>query len=72
MGAVTIWHPVYRLDGVIKELLERGFTEADIDKIKPVILLEGSNTQKLQSLRQALASSKAACGRSRAASMQRV
>ncbi|WP_419700545.1 histidine--tRNA ligase [Mucilaginibacter sp. NFX135] len=43
------------LDGVIKELLERGFTEADIDKIKPVILLEGSNTQKLQSLRQALA-----------------
>jgi len=45
------------LDGVIKELLERGFTEADIDKIKPVILLEGSNTEKLQSLRQALASS---------------
>ncbi|NHA06297.1 histidine--tRNA ligase [Mucilaginibacter sp. HC2] len=45
------------LDGVIKELLERGFTEADIDKIKPVILLEGSNAEKLQSLRQALASS---------------
>ena len=45
------------LDGVIKELLERGFTEADIDKIKPVILLEGSNTEKLQSLRLALASS---------------
>ena len=45
------------LDGVTKELLERGFTEADIDKIKPVILLEGSNTEKLQSLRQALASS---------------
>lgn len=45
------------LDGVIKELLDRGFTEADIDKIKPVILLEGSNTEKLQSLRQALASS---------------
>lgn len=45
------------LDGVIKELLERGFTEADIEKIKPVILLEGSNSEKLQSLREALASS---------------
>ncbi|MGF7040374.1 histidine--tRNA ligase [Mucilaginibacter lappiensis] len=45
------------LDGVIKELLERGFTEADIEKIKPVILLEGSNTEKLQSLREALATS---------------
>jgi histidyl-tRNA synthetase len=45
------------LEGVTKELLERGFTEADIEKIKPVILLEGSNTEKLQSLREALASS---------------
>ena len=45
------------LDGVIKELLERGFTQADIEKIKPVILLEGSNTEKLQSLREALAAS---------------
>ncbi|MDR6942027.1 histidine--tRNA ligase [Mucilaginibacter pocheonensis] len=45
------------LDGVIKELLERGFTQADIEKIKPVILLEGSNTEKLQSLREALADS---------------
>jgi histidyl-tRNA synthetase len=45
------------LDGVIKELMERGFTEADIEKIKPVILLEGTNTEKLQSLREALASS---------------
>jgi histidyl-tRNA synthetase len=43
------------LDGVIKELLERGFTQADIEKIKPVILLEGSNTEKLHSLREALA-----------------
>ena len=31
------------LDGVVKELIERGFTEADIEKLKPVILLEGSN-----------------------------
>jgi len=45
------------LDGVIKELLERGFTEADIEKIKPVILLEGSNEVKLNSLRSALANS---------------
>src|ERR1700759_2140832 len=45
------------LDGVVKELLERGFTNADIEKIKPVILLEGSNTEKLESLRSALAKS---------------
>ncbi|TSJ43846.1 histidine--tRNA ligase [Mucilaginibacter corticis] len=45
------------LDGVIKELLERGFTPEDIEQLKPVILLEGSNTTKLQSLRTALATS---------------
>ncbi|HEY5325925.1 MAG TPA: histidine--tRNA ligase [Mucilaginibacter sp.] len=45
------------LDGVIKELLERGFSETDIEKIKPVILLEGSNETKLESLRNALAGS---------------
>jgi histidyl-tRNA synthetase len=45
------------LDGVTKELLEKGFTEADIDKLKPVILLEGSNDIKLASLRQALQNS---------------
>ena len=45
------------LDGVIKELLERGFTEADIEKIKPVILLQGSNVEKLESLRKALSTS---------------
>jgi len=45
------------LDGVIKELMERGFTEADIEKIKPVILLEGSNDDKLESLRKALSTS---------------
>ncbi|MDB4902070.1 MAG: histidine--tRNA ligase [Mucilaginibacter sp.] len=46
------------LDGVIKELMERGFTEADIEKIKPVILLQGSNSEKLYSLRKALDKSK--------------
>lgn len=45
------------LDGVIKELLERGFTEADIEKLKPVILLQGTNEEKLDSLRSALANS---------------
>jgi histidyl-tRNA synthetase len=44
-------------DGVTKELIERGFTTADIDKLKPVILLEGSNTEKLESLKTVLASS---------------
>jgi histidyl-tRNA synthetase len=44
-------------DGVIKELLERGFTESDIEKIKPVILLQGSNEEKLVSLRTALSTS---------------
>jgi histidyl-tRNA synthetase len=45
------------LDGVIKELLEKGFTEADIEKLKPVILLDGSNSVKLHSLRDALVDS---------------
>lgn len=45
------------LDGVIKELLEKGFTNTDIEKLKPVILLQGSNEDKLASLRSALAAS---------------
>ena len=45
------------LNGVINELLERGFTEADLKIIEPVILLQGSNKQKLESLRKALADS---------------
>ncbi|WP_461789251.1 histidine--tRNA ligase [Pedobacter sp.] len=45
------------LDGVSKELLERGFTEADIEKLKPVILLEGSNVEKLESLKNVLQTS---------------
>jgi histidyl-tRNA synthetase len=45
------------IDGVIKELLEKGFTPEDIEKLKPVILLEGTNTTKLESLRMALATS---------------
>ncbi|MFD0751000.1 histidine--tRNA ligase [Mucilaginibacter calamicampi] len=45
------------LDGVTKELLERGFTQADIDRIKPIILLDGSNEEKLRQLREVLAAS---------------
>jgi histidyl-tRNA synthetase len=44
-------------EGVVKELLERGFTQADIDQIKPIILLECSNDEKLASLRKALQNS---------------
>lgn len=45
------------LDGVIKELNEKGFTDEDISKLKPVILLEGNNEDKLASLRKALKNS---------------
>ncbi len=45
------------LDGVNKELLERGFTQADLDVLKPIILLEGTNTNKLEALKSVLASS---------------
>jgi len=44
-------------EGVTKELLERGFSNADIEKLKPVILLEGSNVEKLESLKSVLGSS---------------
>jgi len=44
-------------DGVTKELLERGFTAADIEQLKPVILLQGSNVEKLESLKAVLATS---------------
>jgi histidyl-tRNA synthetase len=45
------------LDGVSKELLERGFSEADIEQIKPIILLTGTTGEKLLSLRAVLANS---------------
>ncbi|GGI23033.1 histidine--tRNA ligase [Pedobacter mendelii] len=45
------------LDGVSKELLERGFTEDDLEKLRPVILLEGTNEEKLGSLKDVLAAS---------------
>lgn len=45
------------LDGVNKELLERGFTDADLEVLKPIILLEGSNVEKLENLKKVLVSS---------------
>jgi len=45
------------LDGVTRELLERGFTSADVEHLRPVILLEGTNEQKLDSLKKTLSSS---------------
>lgn len=44
-------------EGVTKELLERGFTTDDIEILKPVILLEGSNQEKLARLKEVLAAS---------------
>ncbi len=45
------------LEGVCKELLERGFTQADIEKLQPIIELKGSNSEKIQALKKVLASS---------------
>lgn len=47
------------LEGVKKELLERGFSEEDLAKIEPIILLQGGNEEKLQQLREVLATSAA-------------
>ncbi len=41
-------------DGVTKELIERGFTQADIEKLKPVILLEGTSIAKIENLKSVL------------------
>ncbi len=42
------------MEGVSKELLERGFTEDDLQKLRPVILLGGSNDEKLDALKEVL------------------
>lgn len=44
-------------EGVTKELIERGFTTEEVDRLKPVILLEGSNSNKLDRLKEVLATS---------------
>jgi histidyl-tRNA synthetase len=45
------------LDGVINELIERGFTMDDIERLKPVIQLKGSNEEKLVRLKSILSGS---------------
>lgn len=45
------------LEGVNKELLERGFTAADLEILRPIILLEGSNLKKLSALKHVLSNS---------------
>ena len=45
------------LNGVVDELLTKGFIREDIDKLEPIILLEGSNYDKLHKLRTVLVSS---------------
>lgn len=45
------------LNGVCNELKERGFTQEDIDELQPIILLGGSNAEKLEKLRSILAKS---------------
>lgn len=42
------------MEGVTKELEERGLTEEQIGKLKPVILLNGSNQEKIETLRMTL------------------
>lgn len=44
-------------DGVCKELLERGFTQNDIEKLQPIIELKGSNSEKILALKKVLAHS---------------
>ena len=44
-------------DGVVKELVERGVSQDAIDKIDPLFTLDGSNTEKLNTLRAYLANS---------------
>ncbi|MEA4885978.1 MAG: histidine--tRNA ligase [Bacteroides graminisolvens] len=45
------------LENVNKELAEKGISAEAIDKLQPIILLQGSNTEKLETLKQVLASS---------------
>jgi histidyl-tRNA synthetase len=44
-------------DGVKKELLEKGFVENDLQILEPIILLSGSNEEKIQSLNNILSTS---------------
>ena len=45
------------IDNVNAELREDGLTEEQIEKLQPIIMLEGTNEQKLETIAQVLASS---------------
>ncbi|MET4081223.1 histidyl-tRNA synthetase [Pedobacter sp. UYP30] len=45
------------IEGVNKELLTKGFTEKDLAVLHPIILLKGSNTDKLSQLKTSLEAS---------------
>lgn len=45
------------LEGVNKELLERGFTASDIQALEPIILLQGSTAEKVAKLQEILKNS---------------
>ncbi len=45
------------LDNVNKELLEGGLSEAQVEKLQPIIKLEGTNAEKLATMRAVLAES---------------
>ncbi len=47
-------------EGVVKELGERGFSSDEIEALRPAILLQGTNEQKLSDLRTMLAGSEIA------------
>lgn len=45
------------LGGVNKELLDRGFSAGDLEKLQPIIQLQGNNAEKIESLKRVLNSS---------------
>lgn len=45
------------LDGVNKELTEKGLTDEQLAKLQPIIALTGSNCEKLSTIKQTIASS---------------
>lgn len=42
------------IEGVKRELQEKGFSEGDLRKLEPIIALQGSNIEKIASLREVL------------------
>lgn len=45
------------LEGVNKELLDRGFSNEDLEKLQPIILLQGTSAEKMTRLKQVLQTS---------------